>query len=215
MNCELFLSLFCFDNLFGEIFLFLIGWNVETQHCFNIDSVWQLGSNVFQRDAIYQNASEQTLEIQLKMAQHHLSQNVHFIGFYENLWSDFELIHSTIFPDVEGTDWTRFLFNAGSAIGAQRLRTTKFSSQTDDEVLRFIREHNKYDMLLYEWALEHREKTFTLYSSYNELIALSASWIIGFCGLMVLAKKCLKWIQWKRLRVKIIGTVHGMHRKRE
>ena len=122
--------------------------------------VWQFG------------ASNDALNVQLESAKQRLSMNVDFIGFYEDLWTDFELLHQEIFPHVQGGDAARFVFNAGTVFGYPRLRTMKYSKHTPSEALSIIADQNKYDMMLYEWALRYKKKTFTLHSSYAAMFGL-------------------------------------------
>merc|ERR1712039_760518 len=105
---------------------------------------------------------------QYEMAKQHLKEKVDYIGFYEDMWNDFEQIHERILPNVEGTMLSRFIFNAGTFISLPRMRTKKYSHHVGDKELQWIEERNVYDMKLYEWAKNFMNKTFKLYDSYAE-----------------------------------------------
>ena len=122
--------------------------SVDTEHC-----------GLQRNDSVMEGAYER--------AKVHL-RTFDFIGFYEDMWNDFELLHQKIFPDVEGTFLLRTVFNIGTLVALPRMKVLKYSSQMDQVDLELIERNNKYDLMLYEYAKKLTNKTFKLYNSYSE-----------------------------------------------
>merc|ERR1712228_387251 len=99
--------------------------------------------------------------LQFERAKQHLNE-MDFIGFYEDMYNDFELLHDQIFPDVQNTFILRNIFNFGTLIALPRMKVLKYSNMMNSNDLRLIREKNKYDIMLYEYAKNKMNKTFKL-----------------------------------------------------
>ena len=108
-------------------------------------------------------------KIQFEKAKIHLSQ-FDFIGFYEDMYNDFELLHDTIFPNVEGSFLLRSIFNFGTFLALPRMKVLKYTNMMDERDLELIKQKNKYDILLYEYAYSITNKTFKLYDSYSQYV---------------------------------------------
>ena len=128
---------------------------------------WQIGSNVLHRNV--NDFDDEALNAnQYELAKKQLLRNVDFIGFYEDMWNDFEQIHERILPNIKGTALTRLIFNAGTFVSLPRMRTKKYSRQIGGDELKIIEKRNQFDLRLYEWARQRMNKSFKLYASYGE-----------------------------------------------
>ena len=168
-KCPLLHSLF--DNISEDKSLcislneFLNANNCRLQSLITNYMTWQIADKVQIKGC---NTINDTLNrIQYEKAKENLNK-MDFIGFYEDMYNDFELLHDEIFPDVENTFVLRGIFNLGTLIALPRMRVLKYSNMMDTKDLELIREKNKYDIMLYEYAKTKMNKTFKLYDTYSQ-----------------------------------------------
>eukprot|EP01084_Bolivina_argentea_P059103 107877_1 len=141
--------------------------NCRFQSLINNYMTWQLSDQIQARRC--DDINDTLHRIQYEIAKKHLLQ-LDFIGFYEDMYNDFELLHQRIFPDVQGSWLLRQVFNMGTFIAQPRMKVLKYSSMMNGMDLELIKEKNKYDIMLYEYAKMLMNKTFKLYESYGEYV---------------------------------------------
>ena len=120
-----------------------------------------------------------------------------FVGFYENLGPDFWHIHKTIFGDTIVPDVYPWAFYLGCIIGSPRFRVAKYTKLVDEKTMERVREVNRLDLELYEYARQKFHQDYSLYNNYIEYsldnIFTILFWtILTSCIILLLLFSCWK-----------------------
>ena len=145
--------------------------NSRLQSLISNGMTWQLSYHIlldYRSKILNNNGSTNNMDAYaLQMAKHNLKYMFDYIGFYEDIYHDFDGLYDKIFQDYsQNNNFLRFLFNLGGFIGLPRLRVTKYSNRINKNDLNMIIDKNKYDFDLYNYGLNITNKTFRMYSTY-------------------------------------------------
>lgn len=93
-----------------------------------------------------------------------------FVGFFEDVYEDFDRLHAVVLPHARMPWPWRLHFLVGVVLGSARLRVRKYATWYKPSDVEQVAAHNQLDLQLYNWALDRFGADKLFFDSFSAFL---------------------------------------------